>query len=123
MKYGFIGLGNMASAIIEGMISSGRFSDDQILGFNRSEGKTQKLKETVGLIPCTSAAEAATQADVIVLAVKPQMMGGVMEEIARVVGKDKKSFPSRLDCRRHGMKSGFPKGFPSSVLCRISTPK
>ena len=90
MKYGFIGLGNMASAIIEGMVSSGRFSEDQILGFNRSEGKMMKLKEKVGLIPCGSAKETAQQADVIVLAVKPQMMGGIVEEIAGVVGSKKK---------------------------------
>jgi pyrroline-5-carboxylate reductase len=90
MKYGFIGLGNMASAIIEGMVSSGRFSEDQILGFNRSEGKMLKLKEKVGLIPCGSAKETAQQADVIVLAVKPQMMGGIVEEIAGDVGSEKK---------------------------------
>ena len=90
MKYGFIGLGNMASAIIEGMVSSGRFSEDQILGFNRSEGKMLKLKEKVGLIPCGSAKETAQQADVIVLAVKPQMMGGIVEEIAGAVGPEKK---------------------------------
>lgn len=90
MKYGFIGLGNMASAIIEGMVSSGRFSEDQILGFNRSEGKMLKLKEKVGLIPCGSAKETAQQANVIVLAVKPQMMGGIVEEIAGDVGSEKK---------------------------------
>ena len=90
MKYGFIGLGNMASAIIEGMVSSGRFSEDQILGFNRSEGKMLKLKKKVGLIPCGSAKETAQQADVIVLAVKPQMMGGIVEEIAGDVGSEKK---------------------------------
>ena len=110
MKYGFIGLGNMASAIIEGMVSSGRFSDDQILGFNRSEGKTQKLKETVGLIPCASAAEAATQADVIVLAVKPQMMGGVMEEIARVVGTDKKVISIAAGLPTAWYEERLPKG-------------
>ena len=110
MKYGFIGLGNMASAIIEGMVSSGRFSDDEILGFNRSEGKTQKLKETVGLIPCASAAEAATQADVIVLAVKPQMMGGVMEEIARVVGTDKKVISIAAGLPTAWYEERLPKG-------------
>ena len=110
MKYGFIGLGNMASAIIEGMVSSGRFADDQILGFNRSEGKTQKLKETVGLIPCSSAADAATQADVIVLAVKPQMMGGVMEEIARVVGTDKKVISIAAGLPTAWYEERLPKG-------------
>ena len=90
MKYGFIGLGNMASAIIEGMATSGRFSSDEILGFNRSEGKTLKLKEKIGLVPCESAVAVAEQADVIILAVKPQMMGGVVSDIAGVVTPEKK---------------------------------
>ena len=44
MKYGFIGLGNMASAIIEGIVSYGRLADDQILGVHRREGQTKRLK-------------------------------------------------------------------------------
>ena len=40
MKYSFIGLGNMASAIIAGMAASGKFKNDNIYGYNRSEGKT-----------------------------------------------------------------------------------
>ena len=36
MKYGFIGLGNMAGAIIRGMIACGEFKGEEIYGFNRS---------------------------------------------------------------------------------------
>ena len=43
MKYGFIGLGNMASAIINGMISSKQFDAKDIFGINRSYHKTEKL--------------------------------------------------------------------------------
>ena len=35
MIYGFIGLGNMAGAIIRGMAGSGNFSSDTLCGFNR----------------------------------------------------------------------------------------
>ena len=89
MKYGFIGLGNMASAIIEGMAASGKFKDDNLFGYNRSEAKTLALKEKHGLIPCRSASELARRAEVIVLAVKPQTMEDVLSEIAPVITPDK----------------------------------
>ena len=39
MIYGFIGLGNMASAILRGMVRSGRFPQGTLLGYNRSREK------------------------------------------------------------------------------------
>ena len=74
MVYGFIGLGNMAGAIIRGMAGSGSFSSDTLCGFNRSPEKTQRLAQETGLVPCESARQVAEQADVLVLGVKPQML-------------------------------------------------
>ena len=81
MKYGFIGLGNMASAIIRGMHKNGFFENNEIYGHNRSVEKTDILANETGLIPCSTNAEAAEKADVVVLAVKPQMMEGVLSEL------------------------------------------
>ena len=89
MKYGFIGLGNMAGAIISGMADSGKFRNDYLYGYNRSEAKTLALKEKHGIIPCGSAAEVVEKAEVIVLAVKPQMMQGLLDEIGKLITKDK----------------------------------
>ena len=89
MIYGFIGLGNMASAIIHGMARSGKFAEDTILGFNRSEGKTLKLQAETGLVPAGSGEEVARRADVVVLAVKPQMMGEGLPRIAPEITPEK----------------------------------
>ena len=89
MKYGFIGLGNMAGAIIAGMAASGKFKNDNLYGYNRSEGKTLALKEKHGLIPCKSAAEVVEKAEVIVLAVKPQVMPTLLDEIGSLITPDK----------------------------------
>ena len=88
MRYGFIGLGNMASAIIMGMSASGKFVEDKIYGYNRSPEKTEKLKDSIGLIPCKSSVEVVENSEVIVLAVKPQMMDGVLEEINSSIRDD-----------------------------------
>ena len=89
MTYGFIGLGNMAAAIIEGMVASGRFGGCTIYGHNRSGEKTAALAKKLGLVPCASNAEVVERSDVIVLAVKPQVMPQVLEEIRNFVTRDK----------------------------------
>jgi len=81
MTYGFIGLGNMASAIIGGMRKSSAYEKAEIYGFNRSEGKTLAAKDALGVIPCSCAAEVCEKADVTVLCVKPQMLPEVLDEI------------------------------------------
>lgn len=89
MVYGFIGLGNMAGAILRGMAGSGNFSRDTLCGFNRSPGKTQNLAQEIGLVPCESAREVAEKSDVLVLGVKPQMLPEVLEPIKTLITPDK----------------------------------
>ena len=89
MVYGFIGLGNMASAILRGMAASGAFADDTLCGFNRSEGKTLALWHEIGLVPCADAAAVAQMADVVVLAVKPQMLPDVLPLVTPEMTQDK----------------------------------
>ena len=89
MVYGFIGLGNMAGAILRGMAGSGNFSCDTLCGFNRSPGKTQSLAQEIGLVPCESAKEVAEKADVLVLGVKPQMLPEVLDPIKDAIHPDK----------------------------------
>ena len=86
MKYGFIGLGNMASAIIGGMVKNAVPAGD-ILGFNRTPAKTDALAAKYGIVRCESADEVVERADVIILAVKPQMLPDVMGAAAKCGGK------------------------------------
>lgn len=89
MIYGFIGLGNMAGAILRGMHRSGSFSTDTLCGFNRSFGKTEKLQQEIGLNPMESARAVAEAAEVIVLGVKPQMLAEVLPGIADLITPEK----------------------------------
>ena len=89
MIYGFIGVGNMASAILRGMASSGRFPAGTLCGYNRTVEKALKLRAETGLAVLDSERAVAEAADVVLLAVKPQMLEGVLDKIAPVVGSDK----------------------------------
>lgn len=89
MNYAFIGLGNMAGAILRGMHASGHFKEDQIFGYDRAAHLTQALRDQMGLRPAGSARQAVSQADVVVLCVKPQVMDSVLAEIREAVDPSK----------------------------------
>lgn len=80
MKIGFIGAGNMATAIIGGLTRSG-FEKKDIFVYDVFEEKLKVFAEE-GLSISGSASELTKEADIIVLAVKPQQYGEVIEEIA-----------------------------------------
>lgn len=79
MKIAFIGGGNMATAIIDGMLEQGSCSVDKLLISVNSESSLQKWQSkgvsNVQIGPSAAFAEA----DVWVLAVKPQMMQAVLQ--------------------------------------------
>ncbi|QTF92566.1 NAD(P)-binding domain-containing protein, partial [Halomonas sp. BM-2019] len=80
----FIGAGNMASAIIGGMIDSG-FSPSAITATSPSDAFLAPVHERYGIHTNTDNAAAVSQADVVVLAVKPQVMQEVCEGLTSVV--------------------------------------
>lgn len=81
MTYGFIGLGNMASAIIRGMKKGGFFEENTVCGHDASGDKMAGLAGEVGILPEETNTDVVKKSDVIVLCVKPQMMEGVLKEI------------------------------------------
>ena len=77
---GFIGLGNMAKAIIGGLLQNG-FEKEQIIGSAKTEKTLLKVKNDFGIMTCLDNKQVAKQADIVILAVKPQMIDGVLKEI------------------------------------------
>ena len=78
LTYGFIGLGNMSTAIIKGMISSGDILPKQIFGINRSPEKTTLLVEKYSIQPSMSIANLMNSSDVIIIGAKPQNLEQVL---------------------------------------------
>ena len=81
MKIGFIGLGNMAKAMIGGMVEKGIVPPGDIVGTSKTEATRQAARSAYGIEIRDTNAETAREADVIVLAVKPQFMEEVIREI------------------------------------------
>lgn len=80
-KIGFIGGGNMASAIIGGILNSGLASPKQILASDKSDNALRSLEERFGIHTTSQNLETAQEADILFLAVKPHLFSEVIPEI------------------------------------------
>lgn len=82
---GFIGCGNMGSALAKAAAKSDMILPGQICLANRTMSKAEKLAETLGGALVGTNKEIAKCCQYIFLGVKPQMMQEVLEEIAPVL--------------------------------------
>lgn len=87
MKIGFIGLGNMAKAMIGGMLSKGIVTKEDVLGSARTEETLLSIRKQYGIETRLDNKEVARCADILILAVKPQFFGEVIPEIKGEVDK------------------------------------
>jgi len=76
----FIGAGNMASSIIGGLVAK-NFPADHIFACDPQQASLDKIASDFGVHTSTDNGEAAKRADVIVLAVKPQVLKQVAEAL------------------------------------------
>jgi pyrroline-5-carboxylate reductase len=77
----FIGPGVMAEAMIAGLIRQGVTAAEAISASGPRAERVEELSQKYGISAYTENAEAARQADVIVLSVKPQRLGRVLSEL------------------------------------------
>ncbi|WP_368884908.1 pyrroline-5-carboxylate reductase [Providencia vermicola] len=83
-KIAFIGAGNMAHAIIAGLVNHG-YPASMITVCSPTPTRRDKIAEQYGVISHSDNLSAAQQADVVVLAVKPQMMEEVCQPLQKEV--------------------------------------
>ena len=81
MRIGFIGLGNMAYAIIKSVLSSGLLHPKDIVGFDTYPTASEAVRKAAGITICDSTEE-VLRADTVILAVKPQVLPALLPEIA-----------------------------------------
>lgn len=85
MKLGFIGCGNMANAMMGGIIRNGLCKPEEVLAANPSAPALEKAKKNLGISTTADNTEVAKTCDVVVLSVKPQFYEEVIAEIRNAV--------------------------------------
>lgn len=86
MKVGFIGVGNMAQAMIGGMLGNGLLEKEDIIASSATQKTADKVTEEFGIRTTLDNREVA-KADIVILAVKPIYCQQVIEEIREMVGE------------------------------------
>lgn len=81
MKLGFIGCGNMASAIMSGIISNGLMDATEIIGADVFAPSREKAKVTLGIQIAESNIDVVQKSEAFVLSIKPQYYAEVIREI------------------------------------------
>ena len=81
MQVGIVGAGVMAEAIIAGLIADRAVAPERLSASHPRRERRELLAERHGIHPVAANRDALTDAEVVVLAVKPQMLGRVMREL------------------------------------------
>lgn len=80
MKIGFIGAGNMGSAIMKGILAKGFIQPDDLY-ISRKNITKNEVWSAMGVHSCQSNVQLAESVECVVLAVKPIYLSGVLTEI------------------------------------------
>jgi len=84
-KIAFLGTGNMAEALVKGLLGAGTASAEEIVCAEPRLERREEIALRYGVKVIGSNLEATEQADVVVLSVKPQTMEQLLDEIAPAV--------------------------------------
>ena len=87
-KIGFIGGGNMAEALIKGLLAGGAKAE-QIMASEPSDARREHLSEAYGVALGADNQQVLKSCEIVVLAIKPQIAAEVLEEIAPAYAEDK----------------------------------
>src|SRR2546425_4640333 len=88
-KIGVIGAGKIGSAIVRGVIRAGLVAKDQVMASDVSDALRQAISNELGIQVTSDNGAVCDFADIVILAVKPQILDGVVKEMARKLGKTK----------------------------------
>ena len=109
MKLGFIGTGNMASAIMGGIIKNNVIPAEEIIGADLFAPGRERVQKEYGINVTADNKEVAQKAETIILSVKPQFYESVIADIKDVV-TDKQIIITIAQVRHlHGLQNSLEK--------------
>ena len=120
-EFGFIGLGNMASAMIGGALKKGLIDAGRICGSAKTERSRKKAEEAYGIQTFANNRQVAQRAQIIVLAVKPQFFEEVLEEL-KDMDWSNKTLVSLAPGKTIEWLCGHTKADVPAIRCMPNTP-
>ena len=85
-RFAIIGTGKMGNALARGIVTGGLAEGDNLTAFDTDSERVGSLASELGFRPSASATAAVERADVVILAVKPNIVPQVLREIGDRVG-------------------------------------
>lgn len=83
-----LGAGNMAGALIRGLLGSGTVEKEQVRASDVRADRLEALKKSYGIETTTDNAELVKWANLLVLSVKPQVIDRVLDDVGAAIGQD-----------------------------------
>lgn len=80
-KLGFIGMGNMASAILQGAIQAGYLKGEEILAYDLNQEKLATMAADWGVGRAENLGDLADRCEMLIMAIKPQHLEGALQEM------------------------------------------
>src|SRR5262249_29252010 len=87
-KLGIIGLGKMGRCLVQGILRAKSLSQNQILFTTKHTETTEAVEKECSIQACRTNKDLVKQCDTILIAVKPQSMGEVLDEISGSLSKN-----------------------------------
>ncbi len=112
-KVAVLGTGKIGEALLSGMIRAGWSPADLLVTARRQE-RADELRARHGVTPVTNQ-EAAKGADTLILTVKPQDMGTLLDELAPHVPADRLVISGAAGIPTAYFEERLAEGTPSSV--------
>ncbi|MFM8314355.1 MAG: pyrroline-5-carboxylate reductase, partial [Deltaproteobacteria bacterium] len=109
---GIIGLGRMGRCMVKGLLETQTLKKTEVFFTTKHSDTASQVERDLGIKSCQSNLELVSKSDVVVIAVKPQNITEVLEEIGKKISKDQTlvsivaSIPTAL------MEKKLPKNVP-----------
>ena len=89
VRIGVLGTGNMGSAIIRGLLAASKLPSNALRASDESEAKLSSLAQEFGFVAVADNRALVAESDVVILAVKPQLVGRVLEKVGPTVAANR----------------------------------
>lgn len=86
-RIGFLGCGNMGEALVKGLVEANVVKGDALMASDTRADRLADLERRYGVRVAKDNVELARECDVVVLAVKPQIMAAVLREVAPALSR------------------------------------